>query len=99
MFKSGDSVYIKDSAQEDINGHSWNYVQSHRTASVVCTLALPKPGVPEGETLYVVVWDEPFEGGWDCWHQCIPGYGQIVAQKNMELNFEASYQAVTVPNL
>ena len=99
MFQEGDSVYIKDSAQEDVGGYAWNYVQAHREAAIVCRLALPQQGVPENETLYVVVWPDQFQGGWDCYNNCIPGYGQIVAQKNMELNFEASREVVTIPNI
>ena len=100
MFKSGDYVYIKESAQLDINGLAWNYVQNHRDAQIICQHGYTPSGLHESEYLYVVFWPEPFEGGWDCWHKCLPGYGQIVTAKNMELKFEASTEnVVTVPNI
>ena len=95
MFKEGDSVYLKDSAQIDVNGLAWNYIKDHRNAAVVNCFV----NEDEAETIYVLVWPEPFHGGWDCYNQCLPGYGQLVAQKHLELNFEASYEVVTVPNI
>ena len=102
MFKEGDSVYIKDSAQVDIGGVAWNYIKEHRNAVIVCTsqdATKLMPPLDEAETTYVVVWFEPFKGGWTCWDQCLPGHGQIVTQKHLELNFEVSREAVTVPNI
>ena len=97
MFKSGDSVYLKDSAQEDVAGYAWNYIKDHRNAVILEGYVLCVED--EGSSLYVVVWPEPFRGGWDCWTRCKPGQGQLVSQKHLELNFEASYDVLTVPNL
>jgi len=100
MFQPGDYVFVKDSAQEDIGSLAWLYVQHNRKAQVVCEfhMASSKP-IPANEVLYCVVWPEQFEGGWHCWHQCLPGYGQMVAAKNLELLFEESREVVTMPNL
>ena len=100
MFQSGDSVYLKDSAQADIGGYAWSYVVDHRKAQIVSLfLQGSNVNLSESESLYIVVWPEKFDGGWDCWHGCMAGYGQIVTQKHMELVFEESRDAVTVPNL
>ena len=102
MFKEGDSVYISDSAQMDCEGYAWNYISTHRNAAVVCIscdATKLTPPLPASESTYVLVWPEPFKGGWDCWDKCLPGYGQIVTAKHLELNFEESREVVTVPNL
>lgn len=101
MFQQYDQVYIKDSAQLDIGALAWNYIKSHREAQIIDVQCdATKVGAPENESLYTVVWSEPFEGGWDCWHHCLTGYGQIVTQKNMELQFEASRPlCATMPNI
>ena len=101
-FQEGDSVYIKDSARIDCEGYAWNYIADHRNAAVIsvsCDATKLIPPLAESETLYVVAWPEPFKGGWSCWDKCLPGHGQIITGKHLELNFEASREVVTVPNI
>ena len=77
MFQSGDSVYLKDSAQVDIGGYAWSYVVNHRKAQIVSLfLQGSNVNLPESESLYIVVWPEKFDGGWDCWHGCMAGDNQ-----------------------
>lgn len=100
MFQSGDYVFINDSARADICTQAWDYIKDNRRAQIIC---IYDPGtnvkLPEAETMYVVAWPEPFKGGIDCWHHCIPGHGQFVTQKHMELCFEDSRSVQTVPNI
>lgn len=100
MFQPGDFVYLKDSVQIDIGGAAWNYIKSNRTARIVELFTnMGQVNLPEHENLYVVEWADTFDGGWDCWKKCLPGRGQIVTQKHMELNFEDSRDVVTIPNI
>ena len=100
MFQPGDSVFVKNSAETDIQGYAWNYIKSHREAQVVCILiSTTKYEIPDSEQLYVLVWPDEFSGGWDCWNNCPAKRGQIVTHKHLELNFEKSRTVVTVPNI
>jgi hypothetical protein len=100
MLQAGDKVFVKDSAIEDIGALAWKYVQDHREACVVNVFhSGTNVSLPESEALYIVKWLDTFEGGWDCWHECPRGQGQIVTAKHLDLRFEASREVVTVPNL
>ena len=101
MFQPGDFVFVKDSAEEDVNGYAWNYIKEHREAVVTRVNVysdLSRP-MPESEYHIVCAWDEEFEGGWDCWGKCPPKRGQIITAKHLDLCFEKSRQVVTVPNI
>lgn len=98
MFKIGDSVYLTDNAQEDVAGCAWKYINAHRNATIA-SIFFKSDKLPEDFITYAVVWSEDFLGGWDCWGLCQTHRGQLIKQSNMELNFEASREIVTVPNI
>ena len=94
LYRVGDIVLLKDSCEVDIGTYAWNYVKNNRMAKIVSCKAQGK------RIMYGLEWADEFEGGHDCWRTCAPHRGQFVHEPHLELlNFEASREVNTVPNI
>ena len=100
MFQAGDKVWIEDSAQIDVGFLAWNFVNTHRYATVKSEYTgktvLP---LPEGEKIYCLEWDEEFSGGWNCFGACAEKRGMQISSKHLSLDFEASRNVKTIPQI
>lgn len=101
MFQVGDKVWIEDSAQIDVGFIAWNYVNTHRYATIksINKMHHKVPALPEGEYVYCLEWDEEFSGGWDCQSVCASKRGTMISGKHLSLDFEASRNVITVPQI
>lgn len=106
MLRIGDVVYIEDSGQIDVGFIAWSYIKDHRVALVKKEMTFAEMGVEfkdyipkSGDFMYAVEWPEKFNGGHTCQGHCKEGQGQFLSAKHLDLNFEASREVNTVPNL
>jgi len=92
LYKVGDVVILSDTCEIDIGTFAWEYVSTHRVATVAHVF----PG--EHGVMYGLEWHEEFRGGHNCKGNCEDRRGQYVSQQHLELeNFEASREVNTVP--
>lgn len=96
MFKAGDRVEIKPSAQIDIGYRAWPYVKDHLYGTVKSVQVCEKK---TEESICAVEFDEPFAGGIRCLGMCKEFQGQFITSKHLSLNFEESREVNTVPKL
>jgi len=106
MLTIGDKVFVEDSGQVDIGFLSWAYIKDHREATIKQKMEFAALGVDlkdyvptDVDYIYALEWSERFSGGHTCQNNCAAEQGQFVAAKHLSLNFEASREVQTVPNL
>lgn len=97
-YKPGDTVYLNDTAREDIGLNAWSYVDQHRTAQILHVVKHSNPQLPASEDMLFVVWPENFAGGIG-FEMSKASNGQYVTAKHAELCFEASRAVVTIPHI
>lgn len=100
MYHNDDKVWIECSAKEDVGFLAWDYVKSVSRGTIKGVLAGEKdPPVPESPSVYAIEFTAPFSGGIDCNGLCLPRQGQWISAKHLSLDFEASCDANTIPNM
>lgn len=96
LYQAGDVVLLKDSCQIDIGWWAWEYIRTHRKATVVSVIS----DATERSHMYTCEWPNEFDGGHDCMGKTARRCGQYVSEQHLELeNFEASRVVNTVPNI
>lgn len=100
MFQNDDKVYINPSAKEDVGFLAWDYVSNTGYGTIKGALTGTKEEpVPESMFVYAIEFAREFSGGIECQGLCKPKRGQWISAKHLELDFEASRDVVTVPNI
>lgn len=97
MYQEGDYVYVNMDAEPDCNMLAWSYIKSHVRGQI--RRVVQDKDLPAREALCAVEFPDQFAGGNDCATACLPKQGQWITAKNLDLDFEASRNVVTVPCL